>query len=153
MLTGNIHQLHLVPYLPAALRDAIEYVKKNITAETPLGKHEVRGEEMFVMVFHDSTEPQSVRRAEFHARYLDIQIVLSGTEGMTFSNLPAGKVDTDWLADKDIAFLPAGEQEKTIVMHAGDFVVFYPGEVHKPLCAVGEPGMVRKAVVKMRVNA
>jgi len=33
------------------------------------------------------------------------------------------KVDIGWLADKDIAFLPAAEQEKTIVMHAGDFMV------------------------------
>ncbi|MGC6388611.1 YhcH/YjgK/YiaL family protein [Ewingella sp. S1.OA.A_B6] len=153
MLTGNIHQLHLVPYLPAELRDAIEYVKQHITAETPLGKHDIRGNDAFVLISNDATEPQSVRRAEFHARYLDIQIILNGTEGMTFSNQPAGKVDTDWLADKDIAFLSAGEQEKTIVLQAGDFVVFYPGEVHKPLCVVGEPANVRKAVVKMLVNA
>ena len=57
---------------------------------------------------------------------------------MTFSTLPHGTPDTDWLADKDIAFLPAeGEQEKTVVLSEGDFVVFWPGEVHKPLCAVG----------------
>ena len=68
---------------------------------------------------------------------------------MSFSVLPAGKPDTDWLADKDIAFLPEGEQEKTIVLNEGDFVVFYPGEVHKPLCAVGKPATVRKVVVKM----
>lgn len=28
-------------------------------------------------------------------------------------------------------------------------MVFYPGEVHKPLCAVGELAKVRKAVVKI----
>lgn len=39
-----------------------------------------------------------------------------------------------------------------MIMQAGDFVVFYPGEVHKPLCAVGEPANVRKAVVKIDVN-
>ncbi len=54
-----------------------------------------------------------------------------------------------WLADKDIAFLPTSVDEKTVVLNEGDFVVFYPGEVHKPLCAVGEPARVRKAVVKM----
>ena len=31
---------------------------------------------------------------------------------MTFSTLPHGTPDTDWLADKDIAFLPEGEQGK-----------------------------------------
>ena len=39
--------------------------------------------------------------------------------------------------------------EKTVILNEGDFVVFYPGEVHKPLCAVGAPAQVRKAVVKM----
>ncbi|MGX8941811.1 YhcH/YjgK/YiaL family protein [Symbiopectobacterium sp. Eva_TO] len=149
MITGNIHQLELVPYLPAKLREAIEYVKANITVDTPLGKHDVDGNNVFVLVSNDSTEAFEQRRAEYHAKYLDIQIVLNGVEGMTFSNLPAGTPDTDWLADKDIAFLSAGEQEKTFVMQSGDFVVFFPGEVHKPLCAVGEPARVRKAVVKI----
>ncbi len=75
--------------------------------------------------------------------------MLAGREGMTFSTLPPGVPDTDWLADKDIAFLPEGAQEKTVVLEEGDFVIFWPGEVHKPLCAVGDPAPVRKAVVKM----
>ncbi|AOR63607.1 YhcH/YjgK/YiaL family protein [Pectobacterium wasabiae] len=149
MITGNVHHLELVPYLPAKLREAIEYVKQNITADTPLGKHDIEGNSVFVLISNDSTDLLEKRRAEYHAKYLDIQIVLSGVEGMTFSNLPAGKPDTDWLADKDIAFLPAGEQEKLFVMQEGDFVVFFPGEVHKPLCAVGEPAHVCKAVVKI----
>ncbi|EAA3004024.1 YhcH/YjgK/YiaL family protein, partial [Salmonella enterica subsp. enterica] len=65
------------------------------------------------------------------------------------STRPAGTPHTDWLTDKDIAFLPTSVDEKTVVLNEGDFVVFYPGEVHKPLCAVGEPARVRKAVVKM----
>ncbi|RLM21391.1 toxin-antitoxin biofilm protein TabA [Brenneria alni] len=149
MITGNIHHLELVPYLPAKLREAIEYVKQNITADTPLGKHNIDGNNAFVLISNDSTETLEKRRAEYHAKYLDIQIILSGVEGMTFSNLPAGEPEVDWLADKDLAFLPSGGQEKQIVMQEGDFVVFFPGEVHKPLCAVGEPAPVRKAVVKI----
>ena len=110
---------NLQPWLPQELRQAIEHIKAHVTAETP------------------------------NARYLDIQIVLKGQEGMTFSTQPAGTPDTDWLADKDIAFLPEGVDEKTVILNEGDFVVFYPGEVHKPLCAVGAPAQVRKAVVKM----
>ena len=95
MITGNIHHLELVPYLPAKLREAIEYVKANITVDTPLGKHDVDGNNVFVLVSNDSTEAFEQRRAEYHAKYLDIQIVLNGVEGMTFSNLPAGTPDTD----------------------------------------------------------
>ncbi|EMZ5812927.1 TPA: YhcH/YjgK/YiaL family protein [Klebsiella aerogenes] len=147
MIIGNIH--HLQSWLPDALRQAIEHVKAHVSASTPLGKHDIDGNNLFYLISEDSTEAQAERRAEYHARYLDIQIVLLGQEGMTFSTLPAGEPQTDWLADKDIAFLAEGAQEKTVILNEGDFVVFYPGEVHKPLCAVGAPAKVRKAVVKV----
>lgn len=149
MIVGNIH--HLQSWLPEELRQAIEYIKANVTETTEKGKHEIDGSRLFYLISEDMTEPFEKRRAEYHARYLDIQIVLKGQEGMTFSVLPAGKPDTDWLADKDIAFLAEGEQEKTLILNEGDFVVFYPQEVHKPLCAVGAPAPVRKAVVKVLV--
>ncbi|TCV92459.1 YhcH/YjgK/YiaL family protein [Biostraticola tofi] len=149
MITGNINHLELTPYLPAKLRDAIDYVKSHITAETPAGKHDIEGNSVFVLVSNDTTEPREDRRAEYHAKYLDIQIILEGQEVQLFSSLPAGKPDTDWLAEKDIAFLAAGEQEKSLVLNKGDFIVYFPGEVHKPLCAAGQPAAVRKAVVKI----
>ncbi|ENZ7761106.1 YhcH/YjgK/YiaL family protein [Klebsiella aerogenes] len=147
MIIGNIH--HLQSWLPDALRQAIEHVKAHVSESTPLGKHDIDGNNLFYLISEDSTEAQAERRAEYHARYLDIQIVLRGQEGMTFSTLLAGEPQTDWLADKDIAFLAEGAQEKTVILNEGDFVVFYPGEVHKPLCAVGAPAKVRKAVVKV----
>lgn len=149
MISGNIHHLELLPYLPAKLREAIEYVKRNISVDTPLGRHDIDGDRAFVLISNDSTEATEQRRAEYHAKYLDIQIILAGREGMTFSNRPAALASEDYLAEKDIAFLAAGEQEKQFVMQEGDFVVYFPGEVHKPLCAVGAPARVRKAVVKI----
>lgn len=148
MIVGHIH--HLQAWLPDALRQAIEHVKAHVSEETPLGKYDIDGSNVFYMISEDTTEPLAARRAEYHARYLDIQIVLRGQEAMTFSTRPAaGTPDIDWLAERDIAFLSAGEQEQTFILNEGDFVVFYPGEVHKPLCAVGEPAKVRKAVVKI----
>ncbi|MBE8421403.1 YhcH/YjgK/YiaL family protein, partial [Leptospira interrogans serovar Pomona] len=94
-------------------------------------------------------EPGESRSAEYHARYLDIQIVLQGQEGMAFSTRPAGTPHTDWLADKDIAFLPTSVDETTVVLNEVDFVVLYHGEVHKPLCAVGDTARVRTGGVKM----
>lgn len=153
MLTGNIHHLELTPYLPAKLKSAIEFVKNNITGDTPDGRYEIDGQNAFVMISHNDTEAQESRRAEYHARYLDIQIVLNGVEGMGFSNLPVSETAEDLLAEKDLAFVASCPQEKLIAMQEGDFVVFYPGELHKPLCAVGKPTRIRKAVVKMLVSA
>ncbi len=95
----------------AALREAIEQVIAQVSEATPLGKHAIDGDNLFYLISEDTTEPQAARRAEYHARYLDIQIVLRGSEGMTFSTLPPGEPQTDWLAEKDIAFLAEGRQE------------------------------------------
>ena len=86
MIIGNIH--HLQPWLPDELRQAIDYIKRHVTDATPPGKHDIDGNTLFYLVSEDMTQPFAERRAEFHARYLDIQIVMKGQEGMTFSTLP-----------------------------------------------------------------
>lgn len=155
MITGNVNHLELLPYLPAQLKQAIQYVMANFNADSALGKFDVDGENQFVMIFNDSTSPAEERRQELHGKYLDIQIVLAGQEKMVFSNLAAPQGRAEWLEGKDIAFLPLEQQgleEKSFIMNAGDFVVFYPGELHKPMCAVGENAPVKKAVVKILVK-
>jgi biofilm protein TabA len=117
MIVGNIH--HLQSWLPQELRQAIEHIKAHVTDATPLGKHDINGNSLFYLVSEDMTQPFAERRAEYHARYLDIQIIMKGQEGMTFSTLPHGTPDTDWLAEKDIAFLPEGEQENRGVKRRG----------------------------------
>lgn len=155
MITGNINHLELLPYLPAQLKQAIQYVMANFNADSALGKFDIDGENQFVMIFNDSTSQAEERRQELHGKYLDIQIVLAGQEKMVFSNLAAPQGSAEWLEGKDIAFLPLTQQgleEKSFIMNAGDFVVFYPGELHKPMCAVGENAPVKKAVVKILVK-
>ena len=89
------------------------------------------------------------RRAEYHARYLDIQIVLKGQEGMTFSVLlPARRISTGWRRKTSLSWR-RGAGKKSVILSEGDFVVFYPVKCINPLCAVGTPAKVRKAVVKM----
>ncbi|WP_367300048.1 YhcH/YjgK/YiaL family protein [Hafnia alvei] len=155
MITGNVNHLELLPYLSAQLKQAIQHVMANFNADSALGKFDVDGENQFVMIFNDSTSPAEERRQELHGKYLDIQIVLAGQEKMVFSNLAAPQGSAEWLEGKDIAFLSLGQQgleEKSFIMNAGDFVVFYPGELHKPMCAVGENAPVKKAVVKILVK-
>ncbi len=79
MIIGNIHNLQ--PWLPQELRQAIEHIKAHVTVETPKGKHDIEGNRLFYLISEDMTEPYEARRAEYHARYLDIQIVLKGQEG------------------------------------------------------------------------
>lgn len=82
MIVGNIE--YLEAWLPTALRQAIEHIKAHVAATTASGKYEIDGDRLFYMISENMTEPGESRSAEYHARYLDIQIVLQGQEGMAF---------------------------------------------------------------------
>lgn len=145
MIIGNIH--HLQPWLPAALREAIEHVIAQVSEATPLGKHAIDGDNLFYLISEDTTEPQAARRAGTMLA-ISISDCAPRQQGMTFSTLPPRAADRLAGGERHrfSCRRPAG---KTVILNEGDFVVFYPGEVHKPLCAVGAPAKVRKAVVKM----
>lgn len=53
MIVGNIH--HLQSGLPASLREAIEHVKAHVTDATPLGKHDIDGNNLFYLISEDTT--------------------------------------------------------------------------------------------------
>ena len=78
MIVGNIHNLQ--SWLPDELRQAIEHVKAHVTDATTPGKHDIDGNNLFYLVSEDMTQPFAERRAEYHARYLDIQIVGNADE-------------------------------------------------------------------------
>lgn len=44
------------------------------------------------------------------------------------------------------------ENEQAIILKPGMFAVFMPGEPHKPGCVVGEPGEIKKVVVKVKAD-
>lgn len=154
MIIGNIEHLELVPYLPAKLKNAIEYVRDNVNSNTPIGRYEIDGDAVFFMVSENSSRFIQDAQPEYHKRYIDIQIVLNGAEGMAVSTLPPHTEVTDNRIEAgDIAFVKTPQEETMFSLHAKDFVIFYPNEVHKPLCAVdNQLAKIRKVVVKVDVN-
>ena len=154
MIIGNIEHLELIPYLPNKLKHAIETVKKEVNDNTENGRYTIDGDDVFYMVSETLSRTQEEGKYEYHAKYIDIQIVLSGQEGMAISTLPPhSEVIEDKLINGDIAFVKAPVEETMFVMQPKNFVIFYPKEVHKPLCIVGgKAEKIRKVVVKVAID-
>ncbi|MBI0028203.1 hypothetical protein B6D12_06805 [Gilliamella apicola] len=154
MIIGNIEHLDLTPYLPQKLKHAIELVKQQINDNTENGRYSIDGDKVFYMVSETLSRTQEEGKYEYHAKYIDIQIVLSGQEGMAVSTLPPhSEIIEDKLINGDIAFVKAPIEETMFVLQPKDFVIFYPYEVHKPLCIVGgKTEKIRKVVVKVSLD-
>lgn len=147
MITGSLNTLQRTP-LPAPLARIMAEVVKHLAhwRDAPLGKTEIDGQRLFCLVSEDDTEPAADRRGEFHQQYLDIQLLLRGEEWI-------GVGPHDYVSDgadhphPDLWFVDA-EQTSYLALQPGDFAIFWPGELHRPLCTFNQPAKVKKLVVK-----
>jgi len=148
MITASLHTLPRAP-LPAPLDRIMVEVVQNVAhwSDAPLGKTEIDGLNLFCLVSEEMTQPAADRRGEFHRQYLDIQLLLSGEEWI-------GVGPRDYVSDDadhphpDLWFVD-DEQTDYLALQPGDFAIFWPGELHRPLCTFGQPVHVKKLVVKV----
>ncbi|MGL5373223.1 MAG: YhcH/YjgK/YiaL family protein [Aeromonas veronii] len=148
MITGSLNTLQRTP-LPAPLARIMAEVVKSVAhwGDAPLGKTEIDGPNLFCLVSEDLTEPAADRRGEFHQQYLDIQLLLCGEEWI-------GVGPHDYVSDgadhphPDLWFVD-DEQTTYLALQPGDFAIFWPGELHRPLCTFNQPAKVKKLVVKV----
>ncbi|WP_068087966.1 YhcH/YjgK/YiaL family protein [Polycladidibacter stylochi] len=154
MLSANLNNLGIVPYIAPKLAGYIEDAKKLLNGNPESGRHDIDGDKAFVLVVDAETEELAKRRPEFHNNYLDVQILIEGSEVLGYGHMPHGEVSEDLMADKDVAFTAAIEDEKFIELAPLDFAVFYPGELHRPQVeGKTGAGKIKKAIVKIHREA
>ena len=149
LFAGNLNEMSLISSLPPKIIEIISSVKKMLESNEHNGTYSLDGDNVFFFVVDDKTEHLDKRRSEIHRQYLDVQIVLEGEEMFGYSLHPFNEIEEDLLFEKDVAFSEAIVDEKYITLTENDFVIFYPGQPHRPLIAVKQPGPVRKAVIKI----
>ncbi|MEM8737491.1 MAG: YhcH/YjgK/YiaL family protein [Planctomycetota bacterium] len=120
---------------------------------TPDGRVDLRGDELFANVERYSTQPAATRRYEAHRAYLDIQAVFTGHEAV-FVTPHTPDLETVEVYDtaRDVGF-HAATDASWVELLPGRFAMFFPQDVHKPVCAVGGNSEVLKVVVKIRLAA
>ena len=111
----------------------------------------IKDSQVFFTLSEDPLEPQEDRRLEVHKKYLDIQIVLEGTE--RYGYIPgayAGTFEEERFESDDVAFTSRNEPCQYADLTAGDAIIFLPGHAHKPLCIPADQNKkVRKAIIKV----
>lgn len=129
---------------------AIDYLKNTDLSDMPVGKVELDGDRMFLAVSEYMTKPRSEVDFENHARYIDIQYIISGSEVIECARMQDHMIPySDQFADKDIAFYRQVPNGQDVTLRAGDFVVLMPADLHRPCVCLEQPALVKKAVIKI----
>ena len=129
--------------------EIIQKVKEQTIENTEVGNYPLHDESVYFIV-NDKTELKENRRSEIHHKYLDVQLILEGTETFGYSEYPLLSIEDDFLEEKDIAFSNDVKDEQFVTLEAGEFIVFTPKQPHRPLVAVNDkPAAVKKLIIKV----
>ncbi|UXY13884.1 YhcH/YjgK/YiaL family protein [Chitiniphilus purpureus] len=151
MIIGDLAHWRAQPgAYPAVIGRALALLAEQPLAGLACGRYPLGQDGMMLLIQELHTAPADTKRPEAHTAHADIQLLLAGHEryGVAFAD-GGEQVLEDRLASHDIAFYAPPARESFIDLVPGMFLVFLPGELHRPCCASGEATMIRKAVVKV----
>lgn len=147
MIFGNIHNLKEFPFLEEKVKECFEYAKNHNLVSYKEGSHEIDGEKLFVNIVEYTTTKPEERFWEAHKNYLDVHVMLQGTEQIDLNFIQ--NMDVKEFVEKD-DFLPMnGDKNSSVILREGDFLICYPSDGHRTAVAVQEPEKIKKAIFKV----
>jgi len=150
MILDRIANLRLYEALPERFAAGLHWLD-SFGTDAADGRIEIQGDHLFALVQSYPTSPASDKRFESHRRYADIQYVASGRERILHTSTEALQVETPYVEEQDIIFYREPGVSSSLLVSAGDFAIFWPGDAHKPGCMAGGREDVRKVVIKVRL--
>jgi len=130
---------------------AFEFLARTDLAALPLGRTDIEGDDIYVLMQEGETKPPEQVRFESHRRYIDIQLVVRGQESIGIAPVSALTTVEPYDPAKDIEFFAVPPATAAVDLRAGEFAVFVPGDGHRPSLHLDGPHVSRKAVVKVSV--
>ena len=137
------------PALNKGFPKAIEFLLRPDLNKLPVEKYEIDGDRVYAMVTKDPGRKKEDALLETHEKYIDIQLVLTGTDDMGWKTKSSCKHPTgQYDEESDIQFF-ADDPDVWFPVGRGFFVVFFPEDAHMPLISAGQ---LHKVVVKVAVD-
>ncbi len=149
MIIDRIENAALYHPIHARFERAFEHIRQMDVETILAGRYELDGDNMYILVQEYNTKLKEEAKWEAHRRYIDLQYVVRGAEGMGYANihhLQQGEYD----AAKD--FLPLFGEGDLVKLKSGCFVLLFPEDAHMPSMAIGNPEPAKKVVIKIAVE-
>ncbi|MBI4027569.1 MAG: YhcH/YjgK/YiaL family protein [Verrucomicrobia bacterium] len=150
MIFDTLEHSALYEHLGAGFARGFRYLQA-FKPDTPDGRYELDGANVFALVQGYATTPAAGKKFESHRTYIDLQYVADGEELIQYAPIAALTVDTPYVAKDDYLLYRDFAPATSLIFAPRHFALFYPNDGHKPCCCVTAPVKVRKVVVKIRV--
>jgi biofilm protein TabA len=146
MIFDVFENVHRYLALNKGFARAIEFLSSSALKDLPVGKYEIDGDRIYAMVSKQAGRKKEDALLETHEKYIDIQLVLAGTDTMGWKPKLLCKQPTQEYDQKsDVQFF-ADKPDAWFTTKNGAFAIFFPEDAHMPLIS---PGQIHKIVVKV----
>jgi biofilm protein TabA len=146
MILDVLENAHRYLALHNGFAKAFEFLMRSDLKELPVGKYEIDGERVYGIVSKDPGRNKEDALLETHEKYIDIQLVLAGTDDMGWKPKSSCKHPSEeYDQETDIQFF-ADEPDAWLSTGSGAFAIFFPEDAHMPLISSGQ---IHKVVVKV----
>lgn len=112
------------------------------------GRHNIDGDNVYALVTEAPSKDYDKTAFESHKNYIDLQYVITGEENMGRTAVESLKVDRPYVERNDIAYYTGDGKIYTVPQNG--FLIFFPGEAHRPNITPGGNKVVKKVVIKIR---
>ena len=126
-------------------KDVVEFIKSNRLDDLEVGKHAIKGADLFVNIQMAKGKSKDIALLETHKKMIDIQIPLSAPETYGYTPL-CDLPEAEYNEEKDITKY-VGEANTYVTCKPGEFAIFFPQDGHAP-CISGE-AEIKKAIFKV----
>lgn len=145
MVIDTLENLDKYVSLNPLFKDVLDFIKSNDLNSLEIGKHEIKGSDLFVNVQVAKGKTKEVAVLETHKKMIDIQIPLSAEETYGYTPL-CDLPDAEYNNEKDITKYE-GMADTYVTCKPGEFAIFFPHDGHAP-CIAGVPE-IKKAIFKV----
>ena len=128
---------------------AFEFLMSSSLKELPVDKYEIDGGRVYAMVAKDPGRKKEDALLETHDKYIDIQLVLAGTDNMGWKTKSSCKKPSGEHDNEVDVQLFADEPDAWLSTRSGVFAIFFPEDAHMPMISSGE---IHKVIVKVAMN-
>ncbi len=149
MILDAIGNIHRYMGLNRGFSKAVEFLSNPGLPELADGRYRIDGDRVYALVSRDKGRKKEDSYLEIHRRYIDLQLVLSGTDEMGWR--PASTcthLKTAYDEEKDIQFF-LDSPNVWVPVQKSCFAVFFPEDAHMPLIS---EGTLHKTVVKIEAD-
>jgi len=154
MIHGSLQQFQVLGHLAQtpAFQRALAWLRK-LPPDPTDGTTEFDSRDLLVNVMRYDTKPRDACNWESHRQTADLQYIFAGGELIDWTPEIPTAPSISYEAGKDFEFWPATIATAcTLHLKPGTFVVFLPGEIHRPAIQDGVVPHVRKAVFKINAR-